>query len=188
MTIQYALWEVGSTTVFSVNVFLQDSSKASGVGLTGLAYNTPNLQVSYVTRRKSVGNIMLVNLASISSSHASGGFKEVSSVHLPGLYRFDVPVNTGAGDDDEITIMFVNAANLEPATLIVRTSDIKKQLMDANNLLFGFYYNGIPIQAPEGEYFLKQEDDGESKILRISDLATIQGFSPTPIVLPPEED
>lgn len=185
MSIQYFTFESGYQSTCTVNLFAQDSSKAAGVGLTGLAYNTPNLIARCVNLRQSSGIISLVTLNATNPNHVSGGFAEISSVNLPGLYRFDLP-GTLFYNPGQVVVLLTGATNLEPTWIVINNTLVMSYLTSALNYLSGFENNGIPIQPPEGEYFLQQADEANTRVLRVSDLATIQGFDPTPIVLPPE--
>lgn len=105
------------TTSKSVGIFVQDASSSTGVGLSGLAYNTANLVAYYfqpgVTDATS---ITLATLASETAAYSSGGFKEIDSTTMKGCYRFDIPnaVLTGA---TSVIVMLSGAANMVPVVL-----------------------------------------------------------------------
>ena len=80
----------GSTSV-TLNIFIQDSSSATGGGKTGLAYNTSNLVAYYALPRTAATAITLANLSAVTSAYTSGGFKEIDSTNMPGWYRLDIP-------------------------------------------------------------------------------------------------
>lgn len=108
--------KAGSTSQ-SVNVFIQDSSSTVGAGLTALAYNTASL-VAYYTHagaNATATSISLATLAAVNSAYSSGGFKEISSTNMPGVYRLDLPdavLATSKGP--VVTVMLKGATNMAP--------------------------------------------------------------------------
>lgn len=73
-------------------VFLQDSSSATGGGLTGVAYNTSGLTWYYW--REDTGNSGGVSVTLTTATRGtwtSGGFKEIDASNLPGFYEIGIP-------------------------------------------------------------------------------------------------
>lgn len=71
----------------SLNLFILDSTKSDGSGLTGLVYNSAGL-VAYYTHtgtNATATAITLATLASVNSAFSSGGFKEISAANMPGF-------------------------------------------------------------------------------------------------------
>ena len=85
----------------SINVYL---------GATGVSYNNSSLNVFYLRQNSNPVSIGLTFVSS-TGSWKSGGFVEVDSSTLPGVYRFDLP--------NEMLVSGVNNANL-----IVRGSNL----------------------------------------------------------------
>lgn len=106
----------GSADV-TVYLFAQDSSKTTGVGLTGLAYNTASLTAYYVRPLGSATQISLASLAAVDSAHTDGGFKEVDATNMPGVYRLDLPDAVCASGAPSAVVMLKGAANLAPVLL-----------------------------------------------------------------------
>jgi len=80
------------TTSFTAMIFIQDSSSTTGAGLTGLAYNSASLTWYY--RRQDAGNAggTAVTLATATKgTWTSGGFVEVDSTNMPGMYEIGIP-------------------------------------------------------------------------------------------------
>ena len=77
----------------SVLVFVQNNSVTTGVGLTGLVFNTSGLTAYYSFAGAAATStaITLATLASVTSAWSSGGFKEIDSTNMPGVYRLDIP-------------------------------------------------------------------------------------------------
>lgn len=97
-------------------VFIQDSSSTTGAGLTGLVYNTSSLVAYYV---RGLGNATAITLATqtVTGAFSSGGFVEVSSSNMPGLYRLDVPDAALAASADSVVLMLKGATNMAPLLL-----------------------------------------------------------------------
>lgn len=95
-----------------------------GMGLTGLAYNTAGLLVSYV---RDLGNQVAITKATQTTTAAwvSGGFVEVDASDSPGLYRLDVPdaaFTTGAGVK-KVRITWTGANTLDDGSEVDLTTD-----------------------------------------------------------------
>ena len=111
---------LAGATSQSVSVFIQNSSSTSGAGLTGLVYNTSNLIAYYAFNGANGGSnvIALATLAAANSAYSSGGFKEIDSTNMPGLYRLDIPNAATAGSKGRSSvIMLSGAANMAPLLL-----------------------------------------------------------------------
>lgn len=109
----------GGATSESVNLFIQDSSSTTGAGLTGLVYNSAGLTCYYNSRRGNATAVTLATLANPDSAWSSGGFKEISSTNMPGMYRFDIPnaalVSGGSPAVGRyVTFMLKGATNMAP--------------------------------------------------------------------------
>ena len=75
----------------TVDVWIPDSTSTTGAGKTGLVYNSSGLVCYY--RKGATGSATAVSLATqtVGGAHSDGGFVEVSSSNMPGLYRLDLP-------------------------------------------------------------------------------------------------
>lgn len=78
------------TTSKRLVVFIQDASKTTGVGLTGLTNASSGL-IWYYYREDSTAAAAISVVAETLGTWTSGGFKEISSSNLPGLYELGVP-------------------------------------------------------------------------------------------------
>lgn len=108
----------GKTEV-SLYVFIQDSASSTGAGKTGLAYNTAGLSAYYVRPLAAAASIPLVTLALVTTAWASGGFIEVDSVNMPGVYRLDVPNAVFATGVDSVVMMMRGASGMAPLVMEV---------------------------------------------------------------------
>ena len=110
-------------TDVTVYLFVQDSSKTTGEGLTGLAYNTANLVASYVRPLGSRTAITLATLAAVDSAHSDGGFKEIDATNMPGVYRLDLPDAVCATGVPSAVVMLKGASNMTPVLLEIQLTD-----------------------------------------------------------------
>jgi hypothetical protein len=121
---------VQGATSQSVNVFLQNSSSTTGSGLTGLVYNTSGLLCYYTWTGANCGSVAvtLATLSAVGSAYSSGGFKEIDSTNMPGLYRFDIPnAALAASKGQTVTFYFSGAANLAPCLLEIELTVVNNQ-------------------------------------------------------------
>lgn len=118
---------VQGTTSKSVSIFVQDSSQTTGIGLSGLVFNTSNL-VAYYFQPGVTGStsITLATLASATASYSSGGFKEIDATNMKGCYRFDIP-NACLTGATNVTIMLSGAANMAPVVLEIELTATNNQ-------------------------------------------------------------
>lgn len=111
---------VAGATSQSVNVFVQDSSSTVGAGLSGLVFNTSGL-IAYYTftgANAAATAITLATLAAVGSAYSSGGFKEIDSTNMKGLYRLDIPnAALATSKGRAVTIMLGGATNMAPLAL-----------------------------------------------------------------------
>ncbi len=79
--------KAGST---SVSVVIELLAGTTGLPITGIAH-TDLTSASYLRQGGVRVEITLSALAAVDSAYSSGGWKELDSTNLPGLYRLDVP-------------------------------------------------------------------------------------------------
>lgn len=108
----------GSTSV-SVDVFIRDNSVSTGVGLTGLAFNTASL-TAYYTRQNAAATAITLATQTATGAYSSGGFVEVDGTNMPGLYRLDIPDAVLASGVNQAYIMLKGAANMEPCVIEIQ--------------------------------------------------------------------
>lgn len=78
---------VGST---DKTLYFHIRKKSDGTPLTGLVFNSTNLQSYYQRDLAAPVQIPLVT-QTVTGVHTDGGFVEVDAINTPGLYRLDVP-------------------------------------------------------------------------------------------------
>lgn len=113
------------TTSKIVYIFIQDSSVTTGAGLTGLAFNTSNLVAYYVQPGGSATAITLAT-QTITGAYSSGGFVEVSSSNMPGVYRLDIP-NAALTGATSVLVMLKGATNMVPCLLEIELTATDNQ-------------------------------------------------------------
>lgn len=110
------------TTSKILHLFILDSSKSDGSGLTGLVYNSAGLTAYYI--REGSGTSTAITLANgMLGNWISGGFAQVDATNLPGVYEFQIPNNCLAAGDDQVVIMLKGAANMAPLPLEIQLDD-----------------------------------------------------------------
>lgn len=121
---------VAGATSQSVGVFIQDSSKTNGAGLTGLVFNTSSL-IAYYTfsgANTTAVAIPLVTLAAVTTAWASGGFKEIDATHTPGLYRLDIPnAALAASKGNSVVVYLSGATNMAPCVFEIELTAVDNQ-------------------------------------------------------------
>ena len=118
--------QVGTTSQI-VNVFIQDSSSTVGAGLTGLAYNSSSLTGYY--KRNSASGSTAITLATIATlgTFTSGGFKEVDSTNMKGVYELHIPNTALASGADSVVICLQGATNMAPLLLEIELTATTNQ-------------------------------------------------------------
>lgn len=108
-------------TSLLVDIFIQDSSSATGAGLTGLVFNTSSL-VCYRARTDdgNSGGVSITLATATRGSWASGGFVEKDATNMPGVYEFGIPNTALASGSETVVIMFKGATNMAPCLLEVQ--------------------------------------------------------------------
>lgn len=108
-------FKAGSTDQ-TVDIFVQDSSSTTGDGLTGLAYNTASLTCYY--RKGATGTATALSLATqtVGGAHSDGGFVQIDSTNMPGVYRLDLS-DTMLATAGWVTIYLRGATNMAPCVM-----------------------------------------------------------------------
>jgi hypothetical protein len=91
------------------------------LGATGLVFNTSGLAAYYVRNQSAPVAITLVTQTP-TGAWSSGGFAEISSSLVPGVYRLDVPNAAFAAGASDVTIVVRGAAGTNGAVLTVTLS------------------------------------------------------------------
>ena len=112
------------TTSKRLGVFIQDSSKTTGEGLTALLFNSAGLTWYYWREDEGNADATSVTLATATrGTFTSGGFIEKDATNLPGFYEIGIPnaaLATGAG---WVVMGLKGATNMAELTLEVQLTD-----------------------------------------------------------------
>jgi len=90
------------------------------LGATGLVFNTSGLAAYYVRNRASPTPITLV--AAPTPTWVSGGFAEIGSATVPGVYRLDLPDAALLAGVSDVTIVVRGASGTNGAVLTITLS------------------------------------------------------------------
>lgn len=104
-------------------IFIADSSSATGAGKTGLAFNTASL-IAYYHRDTDVGATAITLVTMTSGTYTSGGFVEIDATHMPGHYQFCPPNAALAAGAKSVMIHLQGAANMAPLPIEVQLTAI----------------------------------------------------------------
>lgn len=125
---------LAGTTSKLLQIFIQDSSKTDGSGLTGLLYNSAGLTAYYY--REGAASATAITLATMTvGTWASGGFKEIDATHMPGVYQIGVPDAVLAPGADSAVIFLRGAADMVPLPLEI---DLKGVAVAAGQFVFKY--------------------------------------------------
>jgi len=106
---------IGSTNR-SEYIYIIDSLSSTGLGKTGIAYNTSGLNGHYI---RNAGSATTITFASqtATGSWISGGWAEVDQIRMPGIYRVDLPNEIFASGSDKAIVYIKGVSNTIPVTL-----------------------------------------------------------------------
>jgi hypothetical protein len=91
------------------------------LGATGLTASTSGLSARYNRTRTASVDIPLV-ARTIGQAWLSGGFAEVDSVNMPGVYRLDLPDAALAAGADDVTVVVRGASGTNGAVMTIKLS------------------------------------------------------------------
>ena len=91
------------------------------LGATGLTASTAGLSARYNRTRTASVDIPLV-ARTIAQAWTAGGFAEVDSTNMPGVYRIDLPDAAVAAGADDVTIVVRGASGTNGAVMTIKLS------------------------------------------------------------------
>lgn len=108
-------------TSYLAEIFIQDSSKTDGSGLTGLVFNTSGL-TCYRGRGDdgNAGGTAITLATATLGTWATGGFKEKDATHMPGIYEIGITNASLASGSNYCVLYFQGAANMAPVVLEIQ--------------------------------------------------------------------
>ena len=87
-----------------IRVFIADTDYADGRGKTGLAHNTSGIKMYYL-RETASSATSITPVTMTVGTWASGGFKEVDSTNMPGVYEVGIPDAALATGANSVVLM-----------------------------------------------------------------------------------
>ena len=168
----------GATSVI-VRVFIQDSSKTDGSGLSGLAFNSSGL--TCYRERDDDGNAgaTAISLATATrGTWASGGLVEKDSSNAKGDYEFGIPNAAIVTGSRSVLITLAGATNMAPCKVEIELTGTDNQdgvrggmtaLPNANAAAAG----GVPVIGTGANNF---KSDSSANVTA-ADLKAINGVS-----------
>lgn len=116
-----------ATTSKLVQLFIQDTSKTDGSGLTGLTFGSGSLTAYYY--REGAASAVSISLQTMTAgAWASGGFVDVDGTNLPGVYQIGLPDAALATGVNSVLVMLKGATNMAPVLIEIQLTDT-----DVNN-------------------------------------------------------
>src|SRR5216684_1203845 len=113
-------WQVtGGQTGKILGIFILDSSKTDGSGLTGLAFNSAGL-IAYYWREGDASATAITLATATAGTWATGGFKERDETHMPGWYDFDIPNAAIASGVKSVQVHLQGATNMVPLPINIQ--------------------------------------------------------------------
>jgi hypothetical protein len=128
------------TTSKLLRVFVQDSTKTDGSGLTGLAYNTSGLAWYYCYEGDTAARAVTLATATL-GTWSSGGFILVDGTNMPGVYEISVP-NAALASGNSVVMILRGAANMVPVLIEIELDAVNYQ----SSTNFGL--SGLPTANP----------------------------------------
>ena len=108
---------VGTGTTGRIEyIYIIDSLSSTGLGKTNISFNTSGLNGHYVRNAGTAVTISFVSQTA-TGAWASGGWSEVDSVRVPGIYRVDLPNEIFQSGSDKAIVIIKGVANTIPVTL-----------------------------------------------------------------------
>lgn len=107
---------LGGSTSQTVRLFIQDTSKTDGSGLTGLAHNTSGLTAYYAKGPTGAATAITLVSQTATGAWTSGGFCAVDGTNMAGVYRLDLP-NAAVDSEVDTIVILRGAANMAPVPL-----------------------------------------------------------------------
>jgi hypothetical protein len=112
----------GSTSIRR-RIFIADTSKTDGSGLTGLVYNSSGL-VAWYFPDDGAAAIQITLASATLGTWTSGGFVEVTN--MPGWYEFGVP-NAALDGGNEVAIQLRGATNMAVVNIYIELDTVDYQ-------------------------------------------------------------
>lgn len=110
------------TTSKLARIFIQDSSATDGSGLTGLVNNSAGLTWYWIQDGDTAPTAVTPVTATV-GTWSSGGFKEVDSTNMPGVYEIGIP-NAAIDANGTTHMLLKGATNMAPVAIEIECDGI----------------------------------------------------------------
>lgn len=107
----------------TIDIFIQDSSSTTGAGLTGLAFGSSGLVCFFREGATATATALTLVTQTVGGVHTDGGFIEISSANMPGMYRLDLSDTIVSGTNPYVTMMLKGATNMSPLPIELQLVD-----------------------------------------------------------------
>ncbi len=132
----------------SKTIMLMVLDSSTGLPKTGLAFGDV-ATAAFVRNREAAVTFSAITLASPSAAYASGGFVEIDSTNMPGLYRLDIPDAALAGTPDQtvIYLTFTPAdTNAQPVQIDMNHQDFTDFALEVDTI--AELAQAVPLATP----------------------------------------
>lgn len=114
------------TTSKLIDLFIQDSSKTDGSGLTGLVYNSAGMTAYYY--REGAASSTAITLATMTlGTWTSGGFIVIDGTNMKGCYQLGIPDAAIAAGAKSVLVVIQGATNQAPCVLEIELTATDNQ-------------------------------------------------------------
>src|SRR5881397_47067 len=155
------LQKVAGSTSEIWQVFVSDSSSATGAGLTGLTNASSGLTAYY--HRDTDTTATAISLVSMTvGTFTSSGFKEIDATNLPGMYQFCPPNAALASGAKSCVFLLKGAANMAALPIEVQLTAVNPDSATA-------FITGVNSVAPPTNWNLISIDaSGRLDVIKIA--------------------
>lgn len=117
------LVKVAGVTSEIWQLFIRDSSSATGAGLTGLAFGSAGLTAYF--HRDTDTTATAISLVTMTvGTFTSSGFAEVDATNMPGVYQFCPPNTVTASGAKSAVVLLKGATNMAPLPIEVQLTAV----------------------------------------------------------------
>jgi len=117
------LWKLAGATSEIWQIFIADSSSATGAGLTGLVFNSAGLTAYYHRDTDTTATAIALVTMTV-GTFTSSGFKEIDATNMPGFYQFCPPNAALAAAAKSCALLLKGATNMAPLPIEVQLTAV----------------------------------------------------------------
>lgn len=136
------------------------------LGATGLTASTSGLTARYNRTRTASVSIPLV-ARTIAQAWTSGGFAEVDSTNMPGVYRLDLPDAALAAGADDVTVVVRGASGTNGAVMTVKLSSGGLTSAQTASAVWGALTNDHTTHGTFGWNVLRADQDSKEGLVTL---------------------